>query len=467
MSKPIVAIVGRPNVGKSTLFNQIGKKKVSIVDDMAGVTRDRIYLDATWLNYEFTLIDTGGIELKSADKMLNSIKIQAKIAVEEADAIIFVVDGRAGLTSADEDIGKMLRGTEKPIIVAVNKIDNVNLEGELYEFYNLGLGEPIGISASNALNLGDLLDAVVKTFPENNSEVRDEDEIRIAVIGRPNVGKSSLVNKLLGEERVIVSDVPGTTRDAIDTHFFLDGTKFTLIDTAGMRKKSKIDEPVERYSVIRSLRAIDRADVVLMLIEAPAGVTEQDKKIAGYAHDSGKGCVIVVNKWDIFPNKHDRSTNRFTDELRERLGFLQYAPVVYTSALTGQRVDRVIELVKFVAEQQSMRIQTSILNELIRDSVAINPPPSKKGKSAKKCVSIASRVVPGTSLTITRSSPSIALTSEDFPTFGRPITAIRISSSSRVSSSFDGKFFTTASSKSPKFSALLAEMPIGSPKPKL
>ncbi|MBQ7493361.1 MAG: ribosome biogenesis GTPase Der [Selenomonadaceae bacterium] len=383
MSKPIVAIVGRPNVGKSTLFNQIGKKKVSIVDDMAGVTRDRIYLDATWLNYEFTLIDTGGIELKSADKMLNSIKIQAKIAVEEADAIIFVVDGRAGLTSADEDIGKMLRGTEKPIIVAVNKIDNVNLESELYEFYNLGLGEPIGISASNALNLGDLLDAVVKTFPENNSEVRDEDEIRIAVIGRPNVGKSSLVNKLLGEERVIVSDVPGTTRDAIDTHFFLDGTKFTLIDTAGMRKKSKIDEPVERYSVIRSLRAIDRADVVLMLIEAPAGVTEQDKKIAGYAHDSGKGCVIVVNKWDIFPNKHDRSTNRFTDELRERLGFLQYAPVVYTSALTGQRVDRVIELVKFVAEQQSMRIQTSILNELIRDSVAINPPPSKKGKSAK------------------------------------------------------------------------------------
>ena len=276
MSKPIVAIVGRPNVGKSTLFNQIGKKKVSIVDDMAGVTRDRIYLDATWLNYEFTLIDTGGIELKSADKMLNSIKIQAKIAVEEADAIIFVVDGRAGLTSADEDIGKMLRGTEKPIILAVNKIDNVNLESELYEFYNLGLGEPIGISASNALNLGDLLDAVVKTFPENNSEVRDEDEIRIAVIGRPNVGKSSLVNKLLGEERVIVSDVPGTTRDAIDTHFFLDGTKFTLIDTAGMRKKSKIDEPVERYSVIRSLRAIDRADVVLMLIEAPAGVTEQD-----------------------------------------------------------------------------------------------------------------------------------------------------------------------------------------------
>ena len=383
MSKSIVAVVGRPNVGKSTLFNQIGKKKLSIVDDMAGVTRDRIYMDATWLDKEFTLIDTGGIEIKSADKMLTAIKIQAKIAIEEADSIIFVVDGRAGLTSEDYEVAKFLRGASKPIILAVNKIDSVNMEQEAYEFYKLGLGEPIGISASNALNLGDLLDAVIKTFPENTEEVRDEDEIKIAVIGRPNVGKSSLVNKMLGEERVIVSDVPGTTRDAIDTHFFLDGIKFTLIDTAGMRKKSKIDEPVERYSVIRSLRAIDRADVVLMLIEAPVGVTEQDKKIAGYAHDSGKGCVIVVNKWDIYPNKHDRSTNRFTDNLRERLGFLQYAPVVYASALTGQRVDRVTELVKFVSEQQHMRIQTSVLNELIRDAVAVNPPPSKKGKSAK------------------------------------------------------------------------------------
>lgn len=382
MSKPIVAVVGRPNVGKSTLFNQIGKKKLSIVDDMAGVTRDRIYMDATWLDKEFTLIDTGGIEIKSADKMLTAIKIQAKIAIEEADSIIFVVDGRAGLTSEDYEVAKFLRGA-KPIILAVNKIDSVNMEQEAYEFYKLGLGEPIGISASNALNLGDLLDAVIKTFPENTEELRDEDEIRIAVIGRPNVGKSSLVNKMLGEDRVIVSDVPGTTRDAIDTHFFLDGIKFTLIDTAGMRKKSKIDEPVERYSVIRSLRAIDRADVVLMLIEAPVGVTEQDKKIAGYAHDSGKGCVIVVNKWDIYPNKHDRSTNQFTDNLRERLGFLQYAPVVYASALTGQRVDRVTELVKFVSEQQHMRIQTSVLNELIRDAVAVNPPPSKKGKSAK------------------------------------------------------------------------------------
>ena len=383
MSKSIVAIVGRPNVGKSTLFNQIGKRRVSIVDDMAGVTRDRIYMDATWLDKDFTLIDTGGIEIKSADKILTEIRAQAQIAMEEADAIIFVVDGRAGLTAADEDIGKILRGADKPVVVAVNKIDNLNLETETYEFYNLGLGEPIGISASNALNLGDLLDAVIKTFPPAEEETRDEDEIRIAVIGRPNVGKSSLVNTMLGEERVIVSDVPGTTRDAIDTHFFSGGTKFTLIDTAGMRRKAKIEDAVERYSVIRSLRAIDRADVVLMLIEAPVGVTEQDKKIAGYAHDSGKGCVLVVNKWDIFPNKHDRSTNRFTDELRDRLGFLQYAPVVYISALTGQRVDRVTELVKFVAEQQSMRIQTSVLNELIRDAVAVNPPPSKKGKSAK------------------------------------------------------------------------------------
>ena len=284
----------------------------------------------------------------------------------------------------DENVAKFLRGSKKPIILAVNKIDGINLEQEAFEFYKLGLGEPIGISASNALNLGDLLDAVIKNLPEDEkNSPKDDDEIKIAVIGRPNVGKSSLVNKMLGEERVIVSEMPGTTRDAIDTHFFMDGTKFTLIDTAGMRKKSKIDEPVERYSVIRSLRAIDRADVVLMLIEAPVGVTEQDKKIAGYAHDSGKGCVIVVNKWDIYPNKHDRSTNRFTDELRERLGFLQYAPVVYISALTGQRVERVTELVKFVAEQQSMRIQTSVLNELIRDSIAINPPPSKKGKSAK------------------------------------------------------------------------------------
>lgn len=383
MSKPIVAIVGRPNVGKSTLFNQIGKKKLSIVDDMPGVTRDRIYMDAEWLNHEFTMIDTGGIEIESEDKILTSMRMQARIAIEEADVIIFVVDGRAGLTNADEEVAKMLRSANKPIVLAVNKIDSVQLDMNVYEFYNLGLGDPIGISASNALSLGDLLDEVIKNFPSNEIEERDEDEIRIAVIGRPNVGKSSLVNAMLGEERVIVSDIPGTTRDAIDSHFIKDDIKFTLIDTAGMRRKSKIDEPIERYSVVRSLRAIDRADVVLMLIEAPVGVTEQDKKIAGYAHESGKGCVIVVNKWDIFPDKHDRSTNRFTDDLREQLGFLQYAPVLYASALTGQRVNRVTELVKFVAEQQTMRIQTSVLNELVRDAISVNPPPSKKGKQLK------------------------------------------------------------------------------------
>ncbi len=383
MSKPIVAIVGRPNVGKSTLFNQIGKKQMSIVDDMPGVTRDRIYMDANWLNHEFTMIDTGGIEIESEDKILNSMRAQAKIAIDEADVILFVVDGRAGLTSADEEVAKILRNANKPVIVAVNKIDSTQLDMNVFEFYNVGLGDPIGISASNALGLGDLLDAVTAAFPKAEEDTRDEDEIRIAVIGRPNVGKSSLVNAMLGEERVIVSDIPGTTRDAIDTQFIKDGIKFTLIDTAGMRRKNKIDEPVERYSVIRSLRAIDRADVVLMLIEAPVGVTEQDKKIAGYAHESGKGCVIVVNKWDIFPDKHDRSTNRFTDDLREQIGFLQYAPVLYASALTGQRVNRVTELVKFVAEQQSMRIQTSVLNELIRDAISVNPPPTKKGKQLK------------------------------------------------------------------------------------
>ena len=383
MSKPIVAVVGRPNVGKSTLFNQIGKKKLSIVDDMPGVTRDRIYMDAEWLDREFTMVDTGGIELMSSDSILQSIRSQAKIAIDEADVILFVVDGRAGLTSSDEEIAKVLRHAKKPIVIAVNKIDSLALENNVYEFYSLGLGDPIGISASNALNLGDLLDAVTEHFPSGEIEERDEDEIRIAVIGRPNVGKSSLVNKMLGEDRVIVSDIPGTTRDAIDTHFVKDGIKYTLIDTAGMRRKAKIDAPVERYSVMRSLRAIDRADVVLMMIEAPVGITEQDSKIAGYAHDSGKGCLIVVNKWDIYPAKNDRSTNRFTDDLREKLGFLQYAPVLYASALTGQRINRVTELVKFVADQNAMRIQTSILNELLRDAMSVNPPPSKKGKQLK------------------------------------------------------------------------------------
>ncbi|ORU00285.1 GTP-binding protein EngA [Anaerovibrio sp. JC8] len=383
MSKPIVAIVGRPNVGKSTLFNQIGKRRVSIVDDMPGVTRDRIYMDAEWLNHTFTMIDTGGIEFDESDQILRSMRQQAKIAMAEADVIVFVVDGRVGLTSADEEVGHMLRSAKKPVVLAINKIDSPQLEANIYEFYNLGLGDPIGISASNALGLGDLLDAVVESFPQNDEEEKEEDEISIAVIGRPNVGKSSIVNALIGEERVIVSDIAGTTRDAIDTHFVSDGNKFMLIDTAGMRRKGKIDEAVERYSVMRSLRAVDRADVVLMVINAFEGITEQDKKIAGYAHESGKGVVIIVNKWDIFPDKDDKSTLRFTEDLRDELGFLQYAPVLYTSALTHQRIPRITELVKYVADQQSMRIQTSVLNELIRDAVSVNPPPSHRGKQLK------------------------------------------------------------------------------------
>ena len=383
MSKPIVAIVGRPNVGKSTLFNQIGKRRVSIVDDMPGVTRDRSYMDAEWLNHTFTMIDTGGIEFEDDDHILKSMRQQALVAMEEADVIVFVVDGRAGLTTADEEVGRMLRNTKKPVILAVNKIDSPQLEAGVYEFYSLGLGEPMGIAASNSLGLGDLLDAVVAAFPENNGEDKEEDEISIAVIGRPNVGKSSIVNALIGENRVIVSNVPGTTRDAIDTHFVSDNIKFMLIDTAGMRRKGKIDEAIERYSVMRSLRAVDRADVVLMVINAEEGITEQDKKIAGYAHESGKGVIIVVNKWDVFPDKDDKSTLRFTEDLRDEIGFLQYAPVLYTSALTGQRIHRITELVKYVADQQSMRIQTSVLNELIRDAVSVNPPPSHRGKQLK------------------------------------------------------------------------------------
>lgn len=382
MSKPIVAIVGRPNVGKSTLFNQIGKKRVSIVEDMPGVTRDRIYLDAEWLNHEFTMIDTGGIEIETDDRILTAIRHQAQLAIEEADVILFMVDGKTGLTSSDEEVGAILRNTRKPVILAVNKVDSAKAMDEIYEFYNLGLGDPIPVSASNALNLGDLLDKVVESLPKEHVAEGESDQIRIAVIGRPNVGKSSLVNALVGQERVIVSDIPGTTRDAIDTYFTKEGTNFVLIDTAGMRRKAKIDLPVERYSVIRSLRSVDRSDVVLMVIDAVDGVTEQDKKIAGYAHEAGKGIVIVVNKWDLM-EKDSKTSLRFTETVRDELGFMQYAPVLFTSALTKQRVHRVVELVKFVAEQHSMRIATSVLNQVITDATAINPPPSENGRRLK------------------------------------------------------------------------------------
>ena len=382
MSKPIIAIVGRPNVGKSTLFNYIGEKRVSIVEDMPGVTRDRIYLDAEWLDREFTMIDTGGIELESTDKMFTSMRYQAKLAIDEADAILFVVDGKVGLTSADEAVAIILRNTRKPVIVVVNKVDNMKKANEIYEFYNLGLGDPIAISAANALNIGDLLDEVVKCLPNEVIIAEDSEKIKVAIIGRPNVGKSSLVNLLVGEERVIVSDVAGTTRDAIDTHFTKDDTEFILIDTAGMRRKARIELPVERYSVMRALRAVDRSDVVLMVLDAVDGVTEQDKKIAGYAHDGGKACVIIVNKWDLM-EKDSKTTLRYTENIRTELAFMQYAPVLFVSALTKQRVSRITELVKFVADQHTMRVATGVLNQVIEDAVSINPPPSQHGQRLK------------------------------------------------------------------------------------
>ncbi len=395
MSKPILAIVGRPNVGKSTLFNYLGSQRVSIVEDMPGVTRDRIYMDAEWLDQKFTMIDTGGIELESSDKILTAMRYQAQLAIEEADAILFMVDAKAGMTTADEEIATILRGTRKPVLLAVNKADSPKDMTDVYEFYGLGLGDPMPISSANALNIGDLLDEIIKILPTNQDEERDDDQIRVAVIGRPNVGKSSLVNAVLGEDRVIVSDIPGTTRDAIDTHFQKEGTSYVLIDTAGMRRKAKIDLPVERYSVIRSLRAVDRSDVVLMVIDAIDGVTEQDKKIAGYAHEAGKGIVIIVNKWDLV-EKDTKTSLRFTEEIRSELIFMQYAPIMFLSALTKQRVHRVTELIKFVADQNAMRVSTSVLNQVIEDAVAINPPPSHRGRRLKIYFSTQANVKPPT-----------------------------------------------------------------------
>lgn len=382
MAKPIVAIVGRPNVGKSTLFNRIAEKRVSIVDDSPGVTRDRIYADAEWTGRHFALVDTGGIDFNDKDELLPAMRNQARLAMEEADVILFVVDGKVGITQADQEIVGMLRSAKKPVIVAVNKVDNVKGIPDSYEFYALGLGEPIAISAVNALNLGDLLDEVVRSLPDDETEAEDPDTIRVAVVGRPNVGKSSLVNALLGEERVVVSNIPGTTRDAIDTYFKQDGVTFVFVDTAGMRRRGKIEAALERYSVIRSLRAIDRADVVLMLIDAVEGVTEQDKKIAGYVHESGRASVLVVNKWDLLP-KDGKTSLRYTETLRQELGFMQYSPVVFLSALTKQRVTRIPEVVKYVAEQHAMRVSTSLLNQVVRDAVGINPPPSDRGKRLK------------------------------------------------------------------------------------
>lgn len=384
MGKPIVAIVGRPNVGKSTLFNIFANSRISIIEDTPGVTRDRLYADTEWLDNEFMMVDTGGIEIMNTDKIAVSIRQQAQIAIAEADVILFVCDARAGITHEDAEVAKMLRQSKKPIVLAINKADSPKQEMEIFEFYNLGIGEPIPVSAANHLGLGDLLDAVVEKFPETSAYGEDgnEDEIKVALIGRPNVGKSSIFNTLVGEERSIVSDVAGTTRDAIDTPVIREGQKFLFIDTAGMRRKARIDEPIEKYSIIRSLRAVDRSDVVLMVIDAIDGVTEQDKKIAGYAHEAGKGIVLVVNKWDLY-DKDNTSTLRYTENLRRELVFMQYAPVVFVSAMTKQRIHRLPEVIHYVAEQNAMRISTSVLNQVVEDAIAINPPPTEKGQRLK------------------------------------------------------------------------------------
>lgn len=384
MSKPIVAFVGRPNVGKSTLFNAIANKQISIVEDTPGVTRDRLYATAEWLNQEFMMIDTGGIETSSQDQFIISIREQAQIAMQEADVIVFVVDARTGMTSDDEDIARILRQTKKPVVLAVNKVDSPKQEMEIYEFYNLGLGEVMPISASNRYNLGDLLDAVVDGFPKLDADASgdEEDEIKVALIGRPNVGKSSVFNAVIGKQRSIVSDVAGTTRDAIDTKIEREGISYIFIDTAGMRRKARVDEPVEKYSVIRSLRAIDRCDVVLMVLDASEGILDQDKKIAGYAHEAGKATVFVVNKWDLY-EKDNTSTLRFTEEIRKEFAFLQYAPVVFVSALTKQRIHRLPEVIHYVAEQHAMRVATGVLNQVVQEAIAINPPPSDKGVKLK------------------------------------------------------------------------------------
>ena len=397
MSKPIVAIVGRPNVGKSTLFNIFADSRISIVEDTPGVTRDRLYADAEWLDRKFTMVDTGGIEMQNTDSIAVSIRQQAEVAIREADVILFVCDARTGITNDDLEVAKMLRQSRKPVVLAVNKADTPKQEAEAYEFYKLGIGEPFLISASNRLNLGDLLDAVVEKFPpEEEDEDDSEDVIKVAIIGRPNVGKSSIFNDIIGQTRSIVSDVAGTTRDAIDVPVEKDGQTFLFIDTAGMRRKGKIDEPIEKYSIIRTLRAVDRSDVVLLVLNAVEGITDQDKKIAGYAHEAGKGIVIVVNKWDLYPDKTVMSTEEFTKNIRHELIFMPYANVVYVSALTQQRISRLPEMIKDAAEANAMRIATSVLNQVVTDAVAMNQPPMEKGKRLKILYTTQVKVKPPT-----------------------------------------------------------------------
>ncbi len=381
--KPIVAIVGRPNVGKSELFNRLAGKKISIVEDTPGITRDRIYADAEWRSTPFLLVDTGGIEPESSDEILVQMRLQAQAAIESADVIVFVTDMKTGITAADEDVAAMLRKSRKPVILTVNKVDKPGeAPPEFYEFYNLGLGEPMAVSAIQSLGLGDLLDAVYEYFPSVDEEETDEDIIKVAVIGRPNAGKSSLINRLIGEERVIVSNIPGTTRDAIDTYFEKDGQKYLFIDTAGIRRKSKVDEKIERLSVMRSFSAVERADVCILMIDANEGVAEQDAKIAGYAHEEGKATVVAVNKWEIV-EKETGTMNKYKTKVHEQLSFMQYAPVEFISAKTGMRVEKLFPLIKEVFAQHSSRIKTGALNDIITEATLKVQPPSDKGRRLK------------------------------------------------------------------------------------
>lgn len=382
MARPIVAIVGRPNVGKSTVFNRIIGDRLAIVEDKPGVTRDRIYGTGEWMGRSFSIIDTGGIQIDGDDEMLRSIRMQAELAIEEADAIIFMVDAKAGMTPADTEVAEMLYRAQKPVLLAVNKVDNLKRQDDIYEFYTLGFGDPIAISGSHGTGIGDLLQAVVDKLPEKEDDEYDEDTIRVALIGRPNVGKSSLVNAILGEERVIVSDQAGTTRDAIDTPFVKDGQKFVLIDTAGMRKRGKVYESTEKYSVMRAMQAIERADVVLVVLNGEEGIIEQDKHIAGYAHEAGKAAVFVVNKWDAV-EKDDKTMQRFTQSIRDHFLFMTYAPIVFVSAKTKQRLNKLLPVVVEVSEQHAMRVQTHLLNDVVADAVALNPPPTDKGRRMK------------------------------------------------------------------------------------